>query len=348
MAKKLIAVVNSDVPFVHGGHRLIANTLVQKLREYGYESDLIHTASNGFDGTFKGYLANMLTDVRKTGDGRPIDQIISMRYPTFAVSHPVHVCWLTHRMREYYDLWPLTRRHWRGLGLMNQYMRRAVIHRMDRFFFSRTRKIFALSQTVQKRLIRWGNFESQVLYPPPIPRDYRTEGYDNYIYTVSRLVSHKRIDLLIVALSLTQDTSIKAVIAGTGPELERLKEQAKRYGVEHRVELLGMISEEESTRHLANCRAVFFAPLMEDYGFVTLEAFLSCKAVITCHDSGGPAEIVQDGIDGYVTDAKAEQLAEKIDLLAQNETLAQTLGETGKLKAVDFSWEKAVQQLVVV
>ena len=83
-------------------------------------------------------------------------------------------------------------------------------------------QLCALSRTVQKRLTRWGNFESQVLYPPPIPRDYRTESYSNYIYTVSRLVSHKRIDLLIVVLSLTQDTSIKAVIAGTGPELERL------------------------------------------------------------------------------------------------------------------------------
>jgi glycosyltransferase involved in cell wall biosynthesis len=43
-----------------------------------------------------------------------------------------------------------------------------------------------------------------------------------------------------------------------------------------------------------------FPPLQEDYGFVTVEAFASRKAVITCRDSGGPAELVQDGVSGFV------------------------------------------------
>ena len=38
-------------------------------------------------------------------DGQPIDQVISLRYPSYAVRHPRHVCWLNHTMREYYDLW---------------------------------------------------------------------------------------------------------------------------------------------------------------------------------------------------------------------------------------------------
>jgi len=37
-----------------------------------------------------------------------------------------------------------------------------------------------------------------------------------------------------------------------------------------------------------------FPPFEEDYGFVTAEAFASGKAVITCRDSGGPAELVED------------------------------------------------------
>ena len=40
--------------------------------------------------------------------------------------------------------------------------------------------------------------------------------------------------------------------------------------------------------HLARCRAVVFPPFNEDYGFVTVEAFMCGKPVITCHDSGGP------------------------------------------------------------
>ena len=54
--------------------------------------------------------------------------------------------------------------------------------------------------------------------------------------------------------------------------------------------------------HLANCRAVSFAPFAEDYGFVTVEAFASRKAVITCRDSGGPTELVRDEHTGLVCD----------------------------------------------
>jgi hypothetical protein len=37
--------------------------------------------------------------------GRPVDQVISLRYPSYAVRHPAHICWLNHTIREYYDLW---------------------------------------------------------------------------------------------------------------------------------------------------------------------------------------------------------------------------------------------------
>ena len=60
----------------------------------------------------------------------------------------------------------------------------------------------------------------------------------------------------------------------------------------------GRLTDEQIVEHLARCRAVCFPPFEEDYGFVTAEAFASRKAVITCRDSGGPAELVQDGVNG--------------------------------------------------
>ncbi len=48
-----------------------------------------------------------------------------------------------------------------------------------------------------------------------------------------------------------------------------------------------------------------FPPLQEDYGFVTVEAFASRKAVVTCPDSGGPAELVDDGESGFVCEPDA-------------------------------------------
>ena len=61
------------------------------------------TPQNRFGRQAAAYLATWLTDVGRTHDDRPIDQVISLRYPSYAVRHPRHVCWLLHPMREYYD-----------------------------------------------------------------------------------------------------------------------------------------------------------------------------------------------------------------------------------------------------
>ena len=99
-----VAVVTSSPPMVEGGHMVIARALVQALREAGHQADIIVTPQNRFGRQASAYLATWLTDV-ESSDGQPIDQVISLRYPSYAVRHHRHVCWLNHTMREYYDLW---------------------------------------------------------------------------------------------------------------------------------------------------------------------------------------------------------------------------------------------------
>src|SRR3954465_7301749 len=89
---------------VEGGHMVIARSLVQALREAGHTADVIVTPQNRFGRQGAAYLATWLTDLGIPAP-QPIDQVISLRYPSYAVRHPKHVCWLNHTMREYYDLW---------------------------------------------------------------------------------------------------------------------------------------------------------------------------------------------------------------------------------------------------
>src|SRR6185295_18542566 len=103
---KTVLVVTSDVPFVQGGHRVIAEELHRALLALGHRSEIVRTPSNRFGRTLEAYLANWLTDVGQTGYGEPVDHVISLRYPAYAVRHPRHTAWVIHRMREYYDLWP--------------------------------------------------------------------------------------------------------------------------------------------------------------------------------------------------------------------------------------------------
>jgi len=94
-----IAVVTSSPPMAEGGHMVIARELTRALRESGHDASIVVTPQNRFGRQASAYWATWLTDVTST-EGKPIDQVISLRYPSYAVRHPHHVCWLNHTMRE--------------------------------------------------------------------------------------------------------------------------------------------------------------------------------------------------------------------------------------------------------
>ena len=342
-----IAVVTSDVPFVSGGHRVFAREVCSALTRAGHVAEVVRTPQNRFGRQGAAYLANWLTDVGLSGDGRPVDRVISLRYPAYAVRHPNHVCWLTHRMREYYDLWPRFRSQISWRGALKVGVRRRLIRTADSHFLTRNVcRLFVISKTVQKRLMDWGGIASEVMYPPPPERDYRTQSYENFIFAVSRLHELKRMDLLVKAMKYVKSDSLRAVIAGEGEEEANLKKLASDLGVASRIDFVGRVSERELIDYYARCRGVFFAPFMEDYGFVTLEAFRCRKPVVTCMDSGGPAELVSVGRSGYVLLPEPFQIAAQIDVWSQNEELARRMGENGFEDTAPVRWEQAVEVLL--
>jgi glycosyltransferase involved in cell wall biosynthesis len=345
---KRVAVVTSDVPFVEGGHLVIARATVRALREAGHEADLLLTPQNRFGRQLRAYAATRFTDVGMDGLGRTIDQVVSFRFPSYAVKHPVHVCWLNHRMREYYDLWEVLRAQLGPKGRVKESLRRALIRAIDTRLLKRNvTKLYAQSKTIQARLSRWGRIPSEVLYPPPPQRSYRTEGYGNFIFTVSRLHPLKRIHLLIDAMALVRNPSLRAVIVGDGPERPALEARVKDRGLAGRVVLLGETDEESILDRYARCRAVFFCPLREDYGLVTAEAFASRKAVLTAEDSGGPVELVENGKTGFVLPPKPEAIADKLDVLADDKGLAERLGANAQAFMAGISWESVVRKLLL-
>ena len=100
-----VAVVTSSPPFAEGGHLVMARELVRALRESGHQAGLVVTPQNRFGQQGAAYLAAWCTDVGLAHEEQPIDKVISLRFPAYAVQHPHHVLWLNHTMREYYDLW---------------------------------------------------------------------------------------------------------------------------------------------------------------------------------------------------------------------------------------------------
>jgi glycosyltransferase involved in cell wall biosynthesis len=348
MAGRRIIVATASPPFAEGGHLVMARELVRALEECGHQATLLVTPQNRFGRQGSAYLAAWCTEVAVAHEGQKVDQVISLRFPAYAVRHDHHVVWLNHRMREYYDLWEQFSSPLSAKNRLKEGLRRAIIHRVDRHLLTRrAKRLFVISATVQARLRRWGGYDSQVLYPPPPRRPYRTDSYGDYLFGVSRLTALKRFDLLLRALAEPAAGHVRCVIAGEGAELEALVKLSRQLDVYDRVDFIGRVDDEMLVRHLAQCRAVVFPPFNEDYGFVTVEAFASAKAVLTCRDSGGPAELVRDGVNGFVTDPTPESLARAMRSVADDRTLAIRMGEAGAADVARMTWPEAVNKLLI-
>jgi glycosyltransferase involved in cell wall biosynthesis len=327
---------------------VIARALAQALRDAGHQSDIIVTPDHGFGRQTSAYLATWFTNVATRG-GHRIDQVISLRYPSYAVRHPRHVSWLNHTMREYYDLWDRFRAGLSWRGRIKEAFRRRAIHTADRYLLTRNvSRVFVQSRTIQRRLRIWPELESTVLHPPAPPRAYRCDGYEDFVFMISRLTPLKRAELLIRALGTWDGSGIRAVIAGDGEERERLDALVLELGLSNRVTLPGALTEPQLLDHLARCRVVCFPPLDEDYGFVTTEAFASSKAVVTCRDSGGPAELVEHGVTGLVCDSTPEALARALRTLMDDRGRAETMGAAARRSGSQLSWPDAVRQLTAL
>jgi glycosyltransferase involved in cell wall biosynthesis len=341
-----IAVVTSSPPKVEGGHMVIARELTQALRDAGHDARVVVTPDYGFGRQARAYWETWRTDLARL-DGRAVDRIITLRYPSYAVRHPHHVSWLNHTMREYYDLWPSWRAELGVKGQVKERIRRVLIHAADRYLLTHNvHRLFVQSRTIQARLAIWPSLASTVLYPPAPRRAYRTDAYEPEFLFVSRLTRLKRADLVLAALAEAAAAGVRLVIAGDGEQRAQLESAATSMGLRDRVTFTGRLSDEQLLDRLARCRAVVFPALQEDYGFVTVEAFASRKAVITCRDSGGPAELVQHGVSGFICEPTAVSIALAMQRLAEDDSLAERMGAAGFAFGSTLTWPETVARLV--
>lgn len=341
-----IAVVTSHPPFTEGGHLVIARGLVAALRDAGHEADLVTTPQNRFGRQAAAYLATWLTDVGES-DGRPIDQVISLRFPAYAVRHPRHACWLLHPMREYYDLWPQFRARISPANRVKEGLRRRLVHATDRRLLAPGRvRLFAISRTVAARLEQSLGLRAEPLHPPPPARPYRQEAPGEEFFLASRLTPLKRVDLILRALAEPAASGLRVSVAGEGEALGDLRALAASLGLGDRARFLGRVDEAALVDRYARARAVVFTPADEDYGFVTAEAFAAGRAVVTCHDSGGPTELVRDGEQGLVVAPDPAAIAAAMRRLADDEALARFLGQRARAVADTMTWPGVVDRLL--
>ncbi|HUM01502.1 MAG TPA: glycosyltransferase family 4 protein [Thermoanaerobaculia bacterium] len=336
-----VLVCNAQVPFVSGGAERCAASLVRELRGAGHEAELVQLPFS-WSPRPEILLSAMtwrLLDVTEA-DGKPVDLVIPMKFPSYMVRHPNKVVWLIHQFRQAYDRFGTRESDFTALPEDSRW--RELIHEADRTGLTGAQRVFAIAKNTAERLRRFNGIEAETLYhPPPLAGRCRSGESAGYALAVGRLDPWKRIDLAIAAAAAGK---FPLVIAGSGPDGERLKKLAARSGAE--ISFRGAVSDEELLDLYASAGAVLFPPADEDYGYVALEAFLSRKPVVTCTDSGGPLEFVTDGETGRVTPPDGAALGEATAALLADGAAARRLGEAGFERARTISWSAAVRALL--
>ncbi|MCR5719094.1 MAG: glycosyltransferase family 4 protein, partial [Lachnospiraceae bacterium] len=224
-----------------------------------------------------------------------------------------------------------------------------IIHYLDRAALTQCGMsgYYSISDTVKNRADYFPPAcKVTAVYPPTV--NERTESKDNkkakyeHIFVASRLDSAKRIDMLIKAMKYVTG-KVKLYIAGCGPCEEELKELAKD---DSRIKFLGYVSKEELEKYYSDALVIPYFPYDEDYGYITVEAMLRKKPVITTKDSGGPNEFVKDNETGFSVDFDEKAIAEKIDYLVKNPDEAKRMGANGYKLVKDINWESAIEKLI--
>jgi glycosyltransferase involved in cell wall biosynthesis len=136
------------------------------------------------------------------------------------------------------------------------------------------------------------------------------------------------------------------VVAGDGPDRERLERLTTDRRLDGRVSFAGRVPDSELVELYADCLAVYYAPLDEDLGLVPYEAFLAEKPVVTTQDAGGPLEIVVDRETGVVCEPAPAAVAASCAWLAANQELARSYGQSGKRIAERVTWDAVVDGLL--
>lgn len=336
-----VLVCTAQVPFASGGAERHAAGLVRELRVAGHETDLVQIPFKWYprEEILTSALAWRLVDV-SAADGKTVDLVIPMKFPSYLVRHENKVVWLIHQFRQAYDRFGTTQSDFTASPEDSRW--RELVEASDRTGLLEAKKIFTNARNTANRLRRYNGIEAEALYhPPPLAGRYRWEPPQGFALAAGRLDAWKRFDLAIAAAAAVK---FPLTIAGTGPDEERLRSLAAKSGAA--VRFAGFVSDEDLIALYATCSCVLFTPADEDYGYIALEAFLSKKPVVTCSDSGGPLEFVVDGESGRVTAPDGAALGEAVAEILRNPQKGTALGENGFERVRGIRWDTAVAALL--
>ena len=336
-----VLVCATQVPFMRGGLELMVENLVGAFRDAGHRAEAVAVPA--------AWDKDRLLDAALAWRMVPLDAdlVVPVNFPAYFARHPRKVLWLAHQHRAAYDA---LGQPWSDFGLDDASLE---AHRQlvdwDVRAIGEAGSRFTISQVVAHRLHRYCGLDATALYqPPPLADRLKPRGAGRpgeLVLCPTRLEANKRPGLFLDAVA-AMTRPVPAVLVGRGSLADDLAVTVDRLGLGHRVEMPGFVSDDRLVELFGEALAVVYAPYDEDYGFVTLQAFMAGVPVVTADDSGGVLEWVEHEVTGLVTDGTAAAMGAALDRLADDPDLAARLGAAGRERVKDLRWDHVVATLL--
>ncbi len=219
-----------------------------------------------------------------------------------------HIAYIHTPMRYAWDLFFDYRKRSGSLTkfFMNRWM--PSIRLWDFVSSQRIDTLIANSNYIARRIKKFWNRESTVIYPPVDTGRLSPNGKEpeDFYVVFSRFVPYKRIDL---AISACLKLNKKLVVIGSGScekELKALAAGSKN------ITFTGRISDKEVEQYLQRCKALIFCA-EEDFGIIPVEA-QACGRPVIAYGKGGSLETVVDGKTGlFFEQQNIESVAETVN-----------------------------------
>lgn len=341
-----VALLNTMTPYVRGGAEILVDDLAAQLCLHGHNVEMFRLP---FPLSAESPLVQTIAAARMLRLDN-YERVIAFKFPAYCVRHPAKVMWMFHQFRQVYELWGTE------YGLQanpTTEVIRTVIKTADDEDISKSRHIYTNAREVTNRLLKFNNIKSEVLSPPLLNAEaYYSGATGDYMFYPSRITTFKRQHLAIEAMWYVK-SDVKLIIAGKCDEMgyaEKLGNLIQKFNLHNRVQVINeWISDEKKIDLMANSLGVMYIPYKEDScGFVSMEGFYSSKPVVSCIDSGGTSELIDDGKDGYITEATPEALALVMDKLYEDKQKAEQMGVAARKEILrrNITWPETIRRLL--
>ena len=210
---------------------------------------------------------------------------------------------------------------------------------------SNATKVYAISSTTKKEILKLGIGEDQIeILPPPVDTQYFTPGLaspeerDKIIFNVGRLDDpRKNVPLLLDAFAQFRQShpEFRLVLGGQPGLTERAISDRQLNGF---VDLLGPISESDKRKWLQRSYLYVLTSVQEGFGIVLVEA-MACGLPVISTRSGGPEDVIRHGETGELVDSIPQAIAANMSRLVEDRDLWQRYHQAGLSRVSDrFSY----------